>query len=1223
AHGGSQSFSVTPNTGYHIDSVNVDGANQGAVAGYDFTNVTGDHSIAAYFSINKYAVTASASSGGSIFPFGVINVSHGDSASFAITPNTGSHIDSVVVDGVNQGALSFYPFTGIDADHTIDAWFSINTYTVTASASAGGSISPAGAVSVNYGANRSFTVAPEPGYHTDSVVVDGFNQGAVGAYNFLNVTADHAIAAYFSINTYTISASASAGGSISPAGAVIVNHGSSRSFTLAPDTGYHVDSIVVDGVDQGASAAYEFTNVTANHAIAAFFSLDTFTVTAYAGPNGSVAPAGVTTVAYGGSVAYTITPSTGYFIADLRVDSVSVGAVGSYTFTGVTKSHTIEALFSITQFTIGAAASAGGTISPAGLVGVNFGDDTNFTITPDTGYHVDSVLVDGVDAGPVTAYGFTAISADHAISAYFSIDVFTITASASAAGSIAPSGPVSVNYGSDRSFAVTPDTGCHIDSVVVDGVNLGPLAAYDFTGVKSNHAIAAYFSIDLFTVTATAGPNGSIIPPGVSVVPYGGSIGYTIVPDTGYYVVDVHADTVSVGPVASYTLSNVTSNHTIAATFAITSFTVTANASAGGSVSPQGPVSVNYGDSLTIAVTPDAGYHIDSVVVDGVNQGPVAGLDFIDVTANHTVAAFFSIDVFTIAASSTPGGSITPSGSVGVDYGSDGSFTIAPATGYLIDSVVVDGANVGPVTAYDFTNVTSNHSIRAYFSLRTFSVTATAGPNGAVTPSGISVVNYGDSLAFAITPDTGYHVDSVVVDGVNEGVTGAYTFTNITADHTIAAWFSITNFTINATASAGGSISPSGAVGVSYGASRAFTMLPNTGYHVDSVVVDGVNVGAAASYTFPAVTADHAIAAYFSINSYTITASAGAGGGISPSGTLTLVHGSSQAFIITPSTGYAIQDVLVDGVSIGQPASYTFTSLSGNHTIHAVFALRTFTVTALAGPDGSVTPAGTTTVNYGDSLKYTITPDPGSYIEGVAVDGLPVGVVSDYTFTNITSNHQISATFTSNAAPDAVTLVSPADGTVLPPAALSTMRFVWRRSYDADPGDLLKYVLTLTGPGVNFSSFEMTDTSVTLDLGGLAIVNNVTYRWTVRVTDGQVTVASPDSFDLMFDPTTEVGEGPGPLPKAYALGQNYPNPFNPATSIPFDLPERSDVSLTIYNVLGVKVMELAAGESMAAGSYDRKADFSGLPSGVYFYRIAALGESGALFERVMRLVLIR
>jgi hypothetical protein len=86
---------------------------------------------------------------------------------------------------------------------------------------------------------------------------------------------------------------------------------------------------------------------------------------------------------------------------------------------------------------------------------------------------------------------------------------------------------------------------------------------------------------------------------------------------------------------------------------------------------------------------------------------------------------------------------------------------------------------------------------------------------------------------------------------------------------------------------------------------------------------------------------------------YTITASAGAGGSISPSGTVTVNHGSDQTFTITPNTGYHVSDVVVDDLSVGTVTSYTFTEVTSNHTINATFAINTYTISGTVTSGGS------------------------------------------------------------------------------------------------------------------------------------------------------------------------------------------------------------------------------------------------------------------------------
>ncbi len=82
------------------------------------------------------------------------------------------------------------------------------------------------------------------------------------------------------------------------------------------------------------------------------------------------------------------------------------------------------------------------------------------------------------------------------------------------------------------------------------------------------------------------------------------------------------------------------------------------------------------------------------------------------------------------------------------------------------------------------------------------------------------------------------------------------------------------------------------------------------------------------------------------------------------------------------------------------------------------------------------------------------------------------------------------------------------------------------------------------------------------------------------------------------------------IPKEYKLQQNYPNPFNPSTTISFELPQKSEVNLTIYNTLG-QVVATLINEVKQAGQHQIVFDASDLPNGVYIYRINAGSYSAA------------
>ncbi len=145
----------------------------------------------------------------------------------------------------------------------------------------------------------------------------------------------------------------------------------------------------------------------------------------------------------------------------------------------------------------------------------------------------------------------------------------------------------------------------------------------------------------------------------------------------------------------------------------------------------------------------------------------------------------------------------------------------------------------------------------------TFNISASAAAGGSISPSGTVPVNSGTNQTFTITADPGYYITSVVVDGVNQGAIGSYTFTNVTAAHSISATFGLSNVTINASSVGNGTISPSGAVSVPYNGSQTFNISPASNYYISSVIVDGSNVGGVSSYTFSGVTSGHNITANF------------------------------------------------------------------------------------------------------------------------------------------------------------------------------------------------------------------------------------------------------------------------------------------------------------------------------------------------------------------------
>ncbi|MDD3814608.1 MAG: hypothetical protein PHZ02_08175 [Desulfocapsaceae bacterium] len=1138
--GGAQTYTGSIASGYHLDQIYVDGVGVGTIdesGSYTFSSVNANHSITACFAINEYTITLNAGAGGTIT--GATSVTDGaDNVPYTVTANTGYHIVNVSLDGTVVASAPSSPYihtlNNVQSAHTISATFAIDTYAITVTQTVNGNISPS-STTVSYGGSQSFSITPATGYHIATVTVDDSPVvGAPSSYTFTDVQATHTLTATFAIDTYAITVTQSSNGTISPSSPT-VNYNSSQAFTITPDSTYEIVDVLVDGSSVGAVSSYTFNNVTSTHTITASFSSTSYTITPTTGPNGTIDPSAPVEVGEGGSAVFTVTPDPNYYIADVVVDSVSVGAVAGYSFSNVTADHGIEASFS-PGFVIQTSNSGSGTVtvnSPYTLdaqgriilpvdgtgdpvltftgaggtfvtdvlldgvslgaipelaltdvgtnhsIEVSFGtgwtisvnpvtngsitpatgevapDSTpDYTITPAGGYRVADILVDGISVkGAAVAhadnsytYTFSAVTANHTLYATF-LPGYVISATAGAHGSITPAGDVSVPAGGSQTFQLAADSGYKISEVKVDGVAQAIASSYTFSNVLTNHTLAVTFVADTYIITASASGNGTIDPSGSISVTYGDDQIFNFNPATGYHIAQIVVDNtaLTITPLPdSYTFANVSAGHTLAVSFAPDMYTITASINtngspggAGGTINPSGATAVSYGGSQTYTGSISTGYHLDHIEIDGEDIGTIAetgSYTFSNVGVSpdigeHTIVAFFVTNTYTITASAGTGGTITDPGSSTVTDGASKSYTIAANAGYTINKITVDGSVVetGPASPYqyDFTSVSANHSVSATFSPVIYQLGVDHGANGTILPTGgidkVVEVAHGSSQTFTMVEDTGYHVNEVTVSSVSGGSVSAgavttYTFTNITEDHDIYATFATGNI-ITASSGGNGSISPAGSVTVDQGTDQEFTFTPDTNYHVADVIVDGISQGPLASYTFTNVRERHSIYVTFD-NKFTISISQEGAGTINPAGPeVQVVVGGNQQFTFSASTeGEAVTGVFVDGVLQGAEGSYTFSNVTADHSLLVTFG-QPYTINAGTAPGqrGYIAPSGTIHLNPGDSQQFSIVADPGQAVADVLVDNISMGAIKSYTFSNVQSNHSIEATFTANS----------------------------------------------------------------------------------------------------------------------------------------------------------------------------------------------------------------
>lgn len=520
-------------------------------------------------------------------------------------------------------------------------------------------------------------------------------------------------------------------------------------------------------------------------------------------------------------------------------------------------------------------------------------------------------------------------------------------------------------------------------------------------------------------------------------------------------------------------------------------------------------IAVGSSCALELSCSPVAAIDVNSSLT--VASNAIGGTQSIPLTCSGYIPVIYTVTGEAVTAN----GTVTPA-SQGIESGGTAILTIAPNPGYKVVKPLVGTCPQGDWdgNSYFFSPVTQDCTVRASFTPADYTITASAGSNGSISPPGATILGYNDSQSYTITPATGYKVVDVLVDGVSVGAVSSYTFSSVSADHTISASFAlITSRTITATAGANGTISPPGKTAVMPGGSQSYTITPVSGYKIADLLVDNVSVGAVASYTFSNVTADHTINARFAlITSFTITASGGANGTISPAGATAVPRSGSQSYAITPAAGYRVADVLIDGVSVGALSTYTFSTVTADHTISASFAPITYTITASAGSNGSLTPAGATSVARNGSQSYTITPADGYKISDVLVDGVSVGAVSSYTFNSVTADHTISARFA--VVVHTITPVVGGNGTISPSGEQSVSNG-GTKQFTVTPSS--GFTALVAGCGGTLSGTIYTTGPVTASCKIAVIFSNVTLADALRaykIAQGFITQTASDLVKL-------------------------------------------------------------------------------------------------------------
>lgn len=235
-----------------------------------------------------------------------------------------------------------------------------------------------------------------------------------------------------------------------------------------------------------------------------------------------------------------------------------------------------------------------------------------------------------------------------------------------------------------------------------------------------------------------------------------------------------------------------------------------------------------------------------------------------------------------------------------------------------------------------------------------------------------------------------------------------YTFT-VTNSRNLVAHFTTQGYVITAIADPtnGGLVTGSG--GYNYGETCTLTATPNTGYTFQRWTKNGTQVSTNPTYSFT-VTESVTYTAHFNAQNYTVTVAVNPNNAGSVSGGGSYTYGQTCTVTASANNGYAFTNWTENGSQVSTNASYSFT-VTGNRNLVANFAQNTHTIHASAGANGIITPSGTITVAHGASQSFSMIPDSDYEVQEVYIDGNPIGAMTSYTFTNVTTDHYIHVTF--------------------------------------------------------------------------------------------------------------------------------------------------------------------------------------------------------------------
>ena len=821
-------------------------------------------------------------------------------------------------------------------------------------------------------------------------------------------------------------------GSLSITGAAdlgVVAYGTMLTVVATPEKNYELVALTANGVDITATKKFQVKD---DVIVKATFAKKSFAVSLTKEGEGTITATGATSlnaVAYGTELTINATPAEGYELTALTANGTDILATKKVI---VKEAVEVKATFSKKSFAVSLTKEGEGTITATGATSLNavaYGTELTIEVTPAAGYELTSLTANGRD---ILATKKVVVTENMTIKATFAKKHLKVSTEKVGEGLFEVTGADDLNsvlYGTELTVSVTPATGYELTSLMANETDI---SATKKVIVKENLTIKATFTKKAFAVTLSKEGEGELSITGadnLKRVPYGTELAVIAIPAEGYELTSIVADGVNITATKKIV---VTDNLTIKATFAKKSFAVSLTKEGEGTITATGASNLNsvaYGTELMINTTPAEGYELTALTANGTD---ILASKKVTVKEAVEVKATFTKKSFAVSLTKEGEGTITATGASNLNavaYGTELTIVATPATGYELVSITANGTDI---TATKKVVVTDNMTVTATFSNKTFAVSLTKVGEGTITATGASNLNavaYGTELMINTTPAEGYELTALTANGTDILASKKVTVKEAVE---VKATFTKKSFAVSLTKEGEGTITATGASNlnaVAYGTELTIVATPATGYELTALTANGTDILASKKVIVQGATEVKATFTQKTRN-FVVTLTKEGEGTITATGASNLnsvAYGTELTINATPVKGYELVSITANGADITATKKVVVT---GNLTVKATFAKKSFAVSLTKEGEGTITATGASNLNsvaYGTELTIVATPAAGYELTALTANGTDILASKKVIVQGAT---EVKATFTQKTRNFVVTLTKEGEGTI-------------------------------------------------------------------------------------------------------------------------------------------------------------------------------------------------